>query len=81
MEAIEYLVGKFALSPKHARILLELARGDQVLAESALLVSREMGLESFAGARNYIVDILRLPRRKNANINNLTRHHYVCIML
>jgi hypothetical protein len=64
VEAIEFLVGKFALLPEHAHTLLELASGDQVLAESALLVAREMGYESFAGARNYIVDILRLPSDK-----------------
>ena len=64
VEAIEFLVGKFALLPENARTLLEMASGDQVLAERALLVAREMGYESFAGARNYIVDILRLPSDK-----------------
>lgn len=64
LEAIEFLVGKFALRPENARTLLELASGDQVLAESALLVAREMGYEPFEGAHNYIVDILRLPAEK-----------------
>ena len=64
VEAIEFLVVKFSLLPEHARTLLELASGDQVFAESALLVAREMGYESFEGARNYIVDILRLPTEK-----------------
>ena len=64
VEAIEFLVGEFALRPEHARILLELASGDQVLAESALLVAREMDYEPFAGAHNYIVEILRLPAEK-----------------
>ena len=64
LEAIEFLVGKLALRPENARTLLELASGDQVLAESALLVAREMGYEPFEGAHNYIVDILRLPAEK-----------------
>ena len=64
LEAIEFLVGKFALRPENARTLLELASGDQVLAESALLVAREMGYEPFERAHNYIVDILRLPAEK-----------------
>jgi hypothetical protein len=64
LEAIEFLVGKFALRPENARTLLELASGDQVLAESALLVAREMGYEPFEGAHNYIVNILRLPAEK-----------------
>ena len=64
MEAIEFLAGKFSLHPEHARRLLELASGDHVFAESALLVAREMGYESYEGARNYIVDILRLPTEK-----------------
>ena len=64
VEAIEFLVGNFALPPEHAHALLDLAGGDQVLAESALLVAHEMGYESFAGASNYIVDILRLPTEK-----------------
>ena len=64
LEAIEFLVGKFALRPENARTLLELASGDQVLAESALLVAREMGYEPFQGAHNYIVNILRLPAEK-----------------
>ena len=64
VEAIELLVGKFALRPHDARALLELASGDQVLAESALLVAREMGYDPFEGAHNYIVDILRLPTQK-----------------
>ena len=63
-EAIELLVGKFTLRSNHARTLLELASGDQVLAESALLVAREMGYDLFEGAHNYIVDILRLPAPK-----------------
>lgn len=64
LEAIEFLVGKFALRPENARTLLELASGDQVLAESALLVAREMGYEPFEAAHNHIVDILRLPAEK-----------------
>ena len=64
VEAIEFLAGKFSLHPEHARTLLELASGDHVFAESALLVAREMGYEPFEGARNYIVDILRLPSDK-----------------
>ena len=63
-DAIELLVGKFTLRPNHARTLLELASGDQVLAESALLVAHEMGYDLFEGAHNYIVDILRLPAPK-----------------
>ena len=66
VEAIEFLADNFALSPEHARDLLNLASGDRVIAESALLVAREMGYESFAGACNYIIDILRLPAEKIA---------------
>ena len=64
LEAIELLVGKFALRPKDARALLILASGNQVLAESALLVAHEMGYRPFEGAHNYIVDVLRLPTQK-----------------
>jgi hypothetical protein len=64
LEAIELLAGKFALRPERVRHLLELASGDQVLAESALLVAREMGYEPYVGAHNYIVDILQLPTEK-----------------
>lgn len=64
VEAIELLVGKFALRSNDARALLALASGDQVLAESALLVAREMGYDPFEGAHNYIVDVLRLPTDK-----------------
>ena len=63
-DAIELLVGKFTLRPNDARTLLKLAGGDQVLAESALLVAREMGYDLFEGAHNYMVDILRLPTPK-----------------
>ena len=64
VEAVELLVGKFALRPNDARTLLSLASGDQVLAESALLVAHEMGYDPFKGAHNYIVDVLRLPTQK-----------------
>ena len=64
VEAVDLLVCKFALRPNDARALLSLASGDQVLAESALLVAHEMGYDPFEGAHNYIVDVLRLPTQK-----------------
>tara|TARA_B100000029_G_scaffold320897_1_gene313285 strand:- start:322 stop:564 length:243 start_codon:yes stop_codon:yes gene_type:complete len=59
--AIELLVGKFSLPPDRIQALLELSNGDHILTESALLVASEMGYDPFAGAHNYIVDILHLP--------------------
>ena len=59
--AIELLVDRFALPPDRIQALLELSNGDHILAESALLVASEMGYDPFAGAHNYIVDILHLP--------------------
>ncbi len=61
LEAIQLLIDRFALRPDHAHSLLELAAGDRVLVESALLVAREMGYQPFEGAQQYITDVLHLP--------------------
>ena len=42
-KAIDMLTDRFSLCPEHTLNLLELASGDQVIVESALLVPRELG--------------------------------------
>jgi hypothetical protein len=64
LAAIQLLTDRFTLREDHVQRLLELAAGDRVLVESALLVAREMGYQPFEGAHQYIVDVLRLPSQQ-----------------
>ncbi|MFT5086200.1 MAG: hypothetical protein ACI906_001713 [Candidatus Latescibacterota bacterium] len=64
LAAIQLLTDRFTLREDHVQRLLALAAGDRVLVESALLVAREMGYQSFEGAHQYIVDVLRLPKQQ-----------------
>ena len=65
-DAIQLLTDRFALRPNHVQQLLDLALGDRLLVESALVVAREMGNPPYEGAHQYIVDVLRpaAPRDK-----------------
>ncbi len=57
-DAIQLLTDRFALRPDHVQQLLDLALGDRLLVESALLVARELGNQPYEGAHKYIVDVL-----------------------
>ena len=59
-QAINMLTDRFSLCPEHALNLLELASGNQVIVESALLVARELGGTPYEGARQYLQNILEL---------------------
>lgn len=67
LESIQLLTDRFTLRPDHAYSLLELAAGDRVLVESALLVAREMGYQPFEGAQQYITDVLHLSKKRRQN--------------
>ena len=62
-KAVNMLTGRFSLCSEHIQDLLELAAGDQVIVESALLVLRELGGGPCERTRQYLQDALE-PAKK-----------------
>jgi len=67
-QAFDTLTDRFSLCPEHLQNLLELASGNHVIVESALLVAQELGGAPYEGARQYLRDVLE-PARKNKKLD------------
>lgn len=67
-EAVQLLTDRFSLCPDHVQNLLNLASGNQVIVESALLVARELGGPPYEGAKRYLKDVLQ-PSGKNKKLD------------
>tara|TARA_Y100001934_G_C11882809_1_gene553924 strand:+ start:323 stop:568 length:246 start_codon:yes stop_codon:yes gene_type:complete len=67
-QAFNTLTDRFSLCPEHLQNLLNLASGNQVIVESALLVAQELGGSPYEGARQYLSDVLE-PAKKNKKLD------------
>ena len=67
-QAFNTLTDRFSLCPEHLQNLLNLASGNQVIVESALLVAQELGGSPYEGARRYLRDVLD-PAKKNKKLD------------
>jgi hypothetical protein len=61
LTAVQLLTDRFAMRSDDVQKLLELASGNQLLVESALLVAKELGGSPYEKAQRYLHDVLQPP--------------------